>query len=104
MVLQKALGKCYGETAQPGAISANLSSSIPCDFFGHILGGYHPHGFSAFIMEHTLRIRVFCAQVHAGMWRKNGDAAILSCECYRSVRWYVNGSMCNLYTWPYNVD
>nr|XP_009623263.1 E3 ubiquitin-protein ligase PRT6-like isoform X1 [Nicotiana tomentosiformis] len=97
MVLLKALGKCYGETAQPGSISANLSSSIPCDFFGHILGGYHPHGFSAFIMEHTLRIRVFCAQVHAGMWRKNGDAAILSCEWYRSVRWSEQGLELDLF-------
>lgn len=89
MVLQKALGKCYGENAQPVASSAKLSSSVHYDFFGHILGVYHPQGFSAFIMEHALRIRVFCAQVYAGMWRRNGDSAILSCEWYRSVRWYV---------------
>ncbi|KAJ7961420.1 E3 ubiquitin-protein ligase PRT6 [Quillaja saponaria] len=37
-------------------------------------------GFSGFVMEHPLRIRVFCAGVHAGMWRKNGDAALLCCE------------------------
>ncbi|KAM3288078.1 E3 ubiquitin-protein ligase PRT6 [Capsicum chacoense] len=87
LVLQRALGKCYGETAEQGATSANLSPSVHYDFFGHILGGYHPQGFSAFIMEHALRVRVFCAQVQAGMWRRNGDAAILSCEGYRSVRW-----------------
>ncbi|KAJ8570714.1 hypothetical protein K7X08_037686 [Anisodus acutangulus] len=97
MVLQRALGKCYGETAQPGASSANLSSSVHYDFFGHILGGYHPQGFSAFIMEHALRIRVFCAQVHAGMWRRNGDAAILSCEWYRSVRWSEQGLALDLF-------
>ncbi|KAG5582873.1 hypothetical protein H5410_053500 [Solanum commersonii] len=97
MVLQRALGKCYGESAQPVASSAKLSSSVHYDFFGHILGGYHPQGFSAFIMEHALRIRVFCAQVHAGMWRRNGDAAILSCEWYRSVRWSEQGLELDLF-------
>ncbi|KAJ8533945.1 hypothetical protein K7X08_007269 [Anisodus acutangulus] len=97
MVLQRALGKCCGETAQSGASSANLSSSVHYDFFGHILGGYHPQGFSTFIMEHALRIRVFCAQVHAGMWRRNGDAAILSCEWYRSVRWSEQGLELDLF-------
>ncbi|XP_059296404.1 E3 ubiquitin-protein ligase PRT6-like isoform X1 [Lycium ferocissimum] len=91
MVLQRALGECYG------ASSANLSSSVHYDFFGHILGGYHPQGFSAFIMEHALRIRVFCAQVHAGMWRRNGDAAILSCEWYRSVHWSEQGLELDLF-------
>ncbi|KAF8397487.1 hypothetical protein HHK36_016404 [Tetracentron sinense] len=91
LLLQKALQRCYGESAVPGM--ANASSSVPLswhyhDFFGQILGGCHPYGFSAFVMEHPLRIRVFCAEVHAGMWRKNGDAAILNCEWYRSVRWY----------------
>ncbi|CAL5388291.1 unnamed protein product [Camellia sinensis] len=93
LVLQRALRRCYGESALPSTISANSadSSTICQDFFGHVLGGCHPYGFSAFIMEHPLRIRVFCAQVHAGMWRKNGDAAILSWEWYRSVRWSEQG-------------
>lgn len=63
------------------------------DFFGNVLGGCHANGFSAFVMEHPLRNRVFCAQVHAGMWRRNGDAAILSSEWYRSVRWWVYASL-----------
>ncbi|CAN4109660.1 unnamed protein product [Withania somnifera] len=54
-------------------------------------------GFSAFIMEHALRIRVFCAQVQAGMWRRNGDVAILSCEWYRSVRWSEQGLELDLF-------
>lgn len=90
MLLQRSLRKCYGESASPCTASATSDHTpINQDFFGHILGGCHPYGFSAFVMEHPLRIRVFCAEVHAGMWRKNGDAAILSCEWYRSVRWYV---------------
>ncbi|XP_027071493.2 E3 ubiquitin-protein ligase PRT6 isoform X1 [Coffea arabica] len=89
MVLQRSLRKCYCESTLQNVSRATFgdpSSTIHQDFFGHILGGCHPHGFSAFVMEHPLRIRVFCAQVRAGMWRRNGDAAILSCEWYRSVR------------------
>lgn len=80
LVLQRTLKRYYGESAD-----ASIDYG---DFFGHVLGGCHPYGFSAFVMEHPLRIRVFCSEVHAGMWRKNGDAAILSYEWYRSVRWY----------------
>ncbi|XP_058215168.1 E3 ubiquitin-protein ligase PRT6 [Rhododendron vialii] len=94
LVLQKSLKRCYGESSLPDTISvspADSSSAVYQDFFGHVLGGCHPYGFSGFAMEHPLRIRVFCAQVRAGMWRKNGDAAILSWEWYRSVRWSEQG-------------
>lgn len=90
LLLQKALNRCYGEATEPYMISASSAhplSDVYSNFFGHVLGGCHPYGFSAFVMEHPLRIRVFCAEVHAGMWRRNGDAALLSCEWYRSVRW-----------------
>ncbi|XP_071688306.1 E3 ubiquitin-protein ligase PRT6-like [Rutidosis leptorrhynchoides] len=86
LVLQKALKRFYGD-----------SSTKYGDFFGQLLAGCHPHGFSAFVMEHPLRIRVFCSQVHAGMWRKNGDAAILSYEWYRSVRWSEQGLELDLF-------
>ncbi|KAF8379028.1 hypothetical protein HHK36_028455 [Tetracentron sinense] len=33
------------------------------DIVYDVLKGCHPYGFSAFVMEHPLRIRVFCAQV-----------------------------------------
>lgn len=91
LLLQKALRRCFGESAVPNMTigsSANSSSTSCTAFFAHVLGGCHPVGFSAFVMEHPLRVRVFCAEVHAGMWRKNGEAALLSCEWYRSVRWY----------------
>ncbi|KAE8711051.1 hypothetical protein F3Y22_tig00110303pilonHSYRG00069 [Hibiscus syriacus] len=39
--------------------------------------GIQSLGFSACVMEHPLRIRVFCAQVIAGIWQKNGDAALV---------------------------
>ncbi|KAF4388594.1 hypothetical protein G4B88_021505 [Cannabis sativa] len=77
LLLQKALSGCFGESAESNISTASvLSLPIYTDFFGHILSGCHPYGFSAFAMEHPLRIRVFCAEVHAGMWRKNGDAAM----------------------------
>ncbi|KAJ7950320.1 E3 ubiquitin-protein ligase PRT6 [Quillaja saponaria] len=52
-------------------------------------------------MEHPLRIRVFCAEVHAGMWRKNGDAALLCCEWYRSVCWSEEGMEHDLFLLQY---
>ncbi|XP_050384189.1 E3 ubiquitin-protein ligase PRT6 [Argentina anserina] len=88
LLMQRSLRRCFGE--EPDSVIATAamkSSAISTDFFGNILGGCHPCGFSASVMEHPLRIRVFCAQVHAGMWRKNGDAAPLTCEWYRSDRW-----------------
>ncbi|CAK8541646.1 unnamed protein product [Lathyrus sativus] len=100
MLLQKALRRyfCESEVLDVTDIcAANSSSTIYNDFFGHALRGSHPYGFSAFIMENPLRIRVFCAEVHAGMWRKNGDAALLSCEWYRSVRWSEQGLELDLF-------
>ncbi|KAK3000361.1 hypothetical protein RJ639_020590, partial [Escallonia herrerae] len=90
LVLHRVLRRCYGEFASPNIVSATSGNPLSVmyhDFFGHILGGCHPFGFSAFVMEHPLRIRVFCAEVHAGMWRKNGESALISSEFYRSVRW-----------------
>ncbi|KAG9159191.1 hypothetical protein Leryth_018168 [Lithospermum erythrorhizon] len=94
IILQRAFKMCYGDS--PTSATSSSYSDDPLlagryDFFGHILGSYHPHGFSAFLMEHPLRLRVFCAEVYAGMWRRNGDGAILSTEWYRSVRWSEQG-------------
>uniref|UniRef100_A0A0E0JE11 E3 ubiquitin-protein ligase n=1 Tax=Oryza punctata TaxID=4537 RepID=A0A0E0JE11_ORYPU len=62
-----------------------------------VLRGCEPYGFASIVMEHPLRLRVFCAQVRAGMWRKNGDAAILSAEWYRSVQWLEQGLESDLF-------
>lgn len=94
LVLQRALKRCYGESESE---SDSASPAVYGDFFGQVLGGCHPYGFSGFVMEHPLRIRVFCSEVHAGMWRKNGDAAILSYEWYRSVRWSEQGLELDLF-------
>ena len=83
LLLRKAMKRCFGEDARPDEHSAVQS----CEFFSHVLRGCEPYGFASIVMEHPLRVRVFCAQVRAGMWRKNGDAAILSAEWYRSVQW-----------------
>ena len=80
LLIGKALRMCYGESTLHHGVN---------DFFSYVLGDFHPCGFSALVMEHVLRVRVFCAQVIAGMWKKNGDTALVSCEWYRSVRRYV---------------
>ncbi|KAK7293058.1 hypothetical protein RJT34_15919 [Clitoria ternatea] len=100
MLLQKAMKRyfCESEVSDVTHVSsAHLLSRNYNDFFEQALQGSHPYGFSSFIMEHPLRIRVFCAEVHAGMWRKNGDAALLSCEWYRSVRWSEQGLELDLF-------
>jgi hypothetical protein len=83
LLLRKVLKKCFGEDAKPD----EGSIVQPDEFFSIVLKGCEPDGFASIVMEHPLRVRVFCAQVRAGMWRKNGDAAILSTEWYRSVQW-----------------
>ncbi|PWZ31976.1 hypothetical protein Zm00014a_001940 [Zea mays] len=80
LLLRKAMKKCFGEDGH-----SDVQSN---EFFPQILRGCEPYGFASIVMEHPLRVRVFCAQVRAGMWRKNGDAAILSAEWYRSVQWF----------------
>ncbi|CAI9783256.1 unnamed protein product [Fraxinus pennsylvanica] len=100
MILRRALKQCYGESASLDmtcARASDRSSVIYNDFLGHILGGCHPHGFSVFVMEHPLRIRVFCAEVHAGMWRRHGDVPILTSGWYRSVRWSEQGQELDLF-------
>ncbi|KAL0888784.1 hypothetical protein Bca101_012767 [Brassica carinata] len=96
LLIQKALRMCYGESALHHGVS--VSHEIPhADFFSYVLGDFHPHGFSALVMEHVVRVRVFCAQVVAGMWKKNGDSAFVSCEWYRSVRWSEQGLELDLF-------
>ncbi|TVU21867.1 hypothetical protein EJB05_31538 [Eragrostis curvula] len=92
LLLRKALKKCFREDAKP---DEGLAQSD--EFFSIVLKGCQPHGFSSIVMEHPLRVRVFCAQVRAGMWRKNGDAAILSAEWYRSVQWLEQGLESDLF-------
>ncbi|KAK4432355.1 E3 ubiquitin-protein ligase PRT6 [Sesamum alatum] len=94
MLLRRALKECYGES---GSSYVQRSFARAGEFLGQILDGCHPYGFSAFVMEHPLRIRVFCAEVRAGMWRRNGDAPILFSEWYRSVRWSEQGQDLDLF-------
>jgi hypothetical protein len=89
LILRRAMKRTYGERQSSQNTNAIPNSSHD-NFFGQVLCGYASPGLAALLMEHPLRVRVFCAQVRAGMWRKNGDAVILSTEWYRSVQWYVN--------------
>ncbi|TKY66027.1 E3 ubiquitin-protein ligase PRT6 [Spatholobus suberectus] len=100
MLLQKAMKRYFCESEVSDVTYVSSANSLPTsynDFFEQALRGSHPYGFSAYIMEQPLRIRVFCAEVHAGMWRKNGDAALLSCELYRSGRWSEQGLELDLF-------
>ncbi|PKA61914.1 E3 ubiquitin-protein ligase UBR3 [Apostasia shenzhenica] len=97
LLLQKALKARYHDTMYQDKRDATTVSTQHSDFFGKVLGGFQPCGFSAFIMEHPLQLRVFCAQVRGGMWRKNGDAAIFSSEWYRSVQWLEQGLESDLF-------
>ncbi|CAA6654977.1 unnamed protein product [Spirodela intermedia] len=94
IVYDETMKRCYGEggTMQKINDTSKVHPLGDCDgFFKQVLGNFHPSGFSAFVMEHPLRLRVFCAQVRAGMWRKNGDAGILISEWYRDARWFEIG-------------
>ncbi|VAH72436.1 unnamed protein product [Triticum turgidum subsp. durum] len=93
LLLREAMKKCFGEDAKTEECSVVQSN----EFFSQVLGGCEPYGFASVVMEHPLRVRVFCAQVRAGMWRKNGDAAILSAEWYRSVQWFEQGLESDLF-------
>ncbi|KAJ8747065.1 hypothetical protein K2173_014443 [Erythroxylum novogranatense] len=97
LLIQRAMKRCYSELPNMNTVGNLIPSSTNYDFFAHILGSFHLCGFSGFVMEHPLRNRVFCAQVHAGMWKKNGDAAILSSEWYRTVRWSEQGLELDLF-------
>lgn len=90
LTLKEALRHYYGEFVLTDRGDFNYLNPILSDhreFFRNVLRGCHPYGFSSFMMEHPLQSRVFCSQVRAGMWRRNGDAAILCFNWYRSIRW-----------------
>ncbi|CAL9094143.1 unnamed protein product [Musa acuminata var. zebrina] len=100
LILRKAMEYCHNEIEKPEKASSGLSlpsSAWGHEFFGQVLRGLQPCGFSAFLMEHPLRLRVFCAQVRAGMWRRNGDAAIFNSEFYRAVQWFNQGLESDLF-------
>ncbi|KAL1546338.1 RING-type E3 ubiquitin transferase [Salvia divinorum] len=101
MLLRSALKENFGEGSlhvlSTDSVSADQSFVRHGDFLCQILDGSHPCGFSSFVMEHPLRIRVFCAQVQAGMWRSNGDAPLLFSEWYRAVRWSEQGQEPDLF-------
>ncbi|XP_074561564.1 E3 ubiquitin-protein ligase PRT6-like isoform X2 [Curcuma longa] len=100
LILRKATEYFYGETEKPETKSKGIllpSSFRGHDFFGQVLGGCQPFGFSACLMEHPLRMRVFCAQVRAGMWRRSGETAIWMSEFYCVGPWNNQGLESDLF-------
>ncbi|XP_010452066.1 PREDICTED: E3 ubiquitin-protein ligase PRT6 isoform X2 [Camelina sativa] len=96
LLIERALRICYGVSASHNKVG-NSHEILHADFFSSVIGDFHPSGFSSLVMEHVLRVRVFCSQVIAGMWKKNGDSALVSCEWYRSVRWSEQGLELDLF-------
>lgn len=89
LLLRKAVEKGHGEMEKLEKTRSGFSA-CGYDFFGQVLSGVEPCGFSAFLMEHPLQLRVFCAQVRAGLWRRSGDTAIWMTEFYRVGQWLVH--------------
>ncbi|KAF3775302.1 E3 ubiquitin-protein ligase [Nymphaea thermarum] len=92
LVLHKTIEKYHQEHEMfENKGTSSSQSKRSQNFFGLLLGGCHPCGFSTFMMEHPLRVRVFCAQVRGGMWRRNGHSVLSLCENYHNVRWCEQG-------------
>ncbi|KAJ4782433.1 E3 ubiquitin-protein ligase UBR3 [Rhynchospora pubera] len=72
-------------------------NSTQDNFFGQVLGGYGSPGLAALLMEHLLRVRVFCAQLRAGMWRKNGETLMQTADWYRSAKRLEQGLEADLF-------
>ncbi|XP_078428667.1 proteolysis 6 isoform X2 [Wolffia australiana] len=88
-LLHEGMKRCYGNE------SSGIGNSD--DYFMQFLGTFHPIGFSSFVMEHPLRLRVFCAQVRAGMWRRNIDVGVLLSEFYHEVHLFDIGVEADLF-------
>ncbi|KAH7292156.1 hypothetical protein KP509_29G053500 [Ceratopteris richardii] len=58
---------------------------------------YQSPAFVSCLMEHPLRIQVWCAQIWAGMWRRNGHSVQALCEHYNSVKWCETSSDLDLF-------
>lgn len=48
------------------------------------------------VIEHPLRCLVLCAQVHAGMWRRNGFSLVNQVSNGMSEQWYWDLTVCTL--------
>lgn len=88
--LRTALRTCCGKN---GVLEKKASQQS--NFFQQILSGASSSGFSFYIMESPLKLRVLCAQVHASM--RTDNAAISSCKWYRSAQWSGTGVEADLF-------
>lgn len=87
LLLKKLLKSCFGDNElleMDNSLSQVCLLEFHQIFFNQILQDCHKNGFSAFIMELPLRLRVYCAQVSADMWQRNGEAATSICSWYHS--------------------
>lgn len=88
LLLHRALDYYRPKQEESSGKDKTLLSDGENSFLGEILPEkFRVPGFAAVVMEHPLRLQVLCAQVQAGMWRRNGHATIALCEVYHTVHW-----------------
>ncbi|KAG0593011.1 hypothetical protein KC19_1G298000 [Ceratodon purpureus] len=88
LLLHKALDFHSAKQEKSSVKNKVRSSDWEGSFLGEILPKkFRVPGFAAVVMEHPLRLQVLCAQVQAGMWRRNGHATSALCDLYHTVHW-----------------
>lgn len=88
LLLRKALDFHSAKQERSSGKNKVISSDWEGSFLGEILPKkFRVPGFAAVVMEHPLRLQVLCAQVQAGMWRRNGHATSALCDLYHTVHW-----------------
>lgn len=90
LLLHKALDlHAVNTEASDGTAFTSASIHTPGrNSLGHMFPpGLQMAGFISVLMEHPLRLQVLCAQVQAGMWRRNGHSTSGLFDLYHSVHW-----------------
>jgi hypothetical protein len=88
LLLYKALGFHSAKLEKSSGKDKVVSSVWEGSFLEKILPErFRVPGFAAVVMEHPLRLQVLCAQVQAGMWRRNGHTTSALCDLYHTVHW-----------------
>ncbi|XP_024369767.1 E3 ubiquitin-protein ligase PRT6 isoform X2 [Physcomitrium patens] len=100
LLLHKALDlHAVNTEASDGTAFTSASIHTPGrNSLGHMFPpGLQMAGFISVLMEHPLRLQVLCAQVQAGMWRRNGHSTSGLFDLYHSVHWCEDGLELDLF-------
>ncbi|KAJ7515845.1 hypothetical protein O6H91_22G030900 [Diphasiastrum complanatum] len=103
LLLHKALELYVVNRKSPenGATSTEGTDNVSLDNVNFLLqllpARFQVPAFAALLMEHPLRLQVLCAQVQAGMWRRNGHSIVGLCNIYHAVQWCENSLELDLF-------